>query len=655
MRNITEYYNETLFLWEANNFFDSSKNNFEIVNIDNNVIIDDNGKFDKCGYFNGSNAYLVINELTPYTLDSQFTIDCWVNSLALVNGTCIACGNINGSLQFGLNGANLGLAAVGVAWDITTTYQIPLNQWVHLAVTRDSNNVIRMFADGIKIGENTTTRAYTLSNLIIGNNTVNNYFNGYIDELRIIQGVAVWTEDFTPPTSPYLEEPIKIPVPQIDEHTLLNLHFDNDFVDSSQYNRTVISTGATFSDISHFGMYSAGGFDAKKGIEIEDSSDFNFGSNDFTIDCWLMIKSLNSTYQPIFDRRGTVNFTGFIIYIETNNLLYFVTGNGSSGWNVNINSGDLTKYVGKYIHLAVVRNGNVFTMYINGIMVSSATNASSITDITDVNLMIGVGNTNITSGVTNDTFFNGYIDEFRISNIARWTTNFAPPIQPYGGQLPVKYPYNTANYLYGTFSSRYQWYVQWYKYPANTSTITSETYLTINNVRPNGDNVDLSLTVHSTNNITRVSEASYAGYACPTFTYKSQPIVNIHNEILNKDILAYNMELSTDVIGNPSGNTSPTYGVIVHDQTVDVSIPKDWFSEYENIWTFKVQDVITIVNTGATQTNTQDNRVFKIPKLFSITVKKDGKLYQSKNVTIMKNGELIDVVGLGVRKDGAIF
>jgi len=34
-------------------------------------------------------------------------------------------------------------------------------------------------------------------------------------------------------------------------------------------------------------------------------------------------------------------------------------------------------------------------------------------------------------GLSSQFFYNGYVDEFRVSNIARWTNDFIPPTAPY--------------------------------------------------------------------------------------------------------------------------------------------------------------------------------------------------------------------------------
>jgi hypothetical protein len=73
---------------------------------------------------------------------------------------------------------------------------------------------------------------------------------------------------------------------------------------------------------------------------------------------------------------------------------------------------------GAWTHYAVVRNGSKFYTFQNGIQKSTWTSTKSIYN-TGGSLYLG------SYGGGNN--FAGYIDEFRISNIARWTSDFTPP------------------------------------------------------------------------------------------------------------------------------------------------------------------------------------------------------------------------------------
>lgn len=82
--------------------------------------------------------------------------------------------------------------------------------WYHLALVRSGSNIY-IFKDGVLLSLTTITAIGTtvLSNIAsvlnIGYDAQNagRDVNGRIDELRILKGVARWTENFTPPTSAY--------------------------------------------------------------------------------------------------------------------------------------------------------------------------------------------------------------------------------------------------------------------------------------------------------------------------------------------------------------------------------------------------------------------------------------------------------------------
>jgi Concanavalin A-like lectin/glucanases superfamily len=81
------------------------------------------------------------------------------------------------------------------------------NTWYHIAVTRASG-VWRLFLNGTQ--EGSTYTAGTLQNMTIPANRPRfgaafnvGAFAGWMDEVRIIKGVAAWTANFTPPSSEY--------------------------------------------------------------------------------------------------------------------------------------------------------------------------------------------------------------------------------------------------------------------------------------------------------------------------------------------------------------------------------------------------------------------------------------------------------------------
>lgn len=76
--------------------------------------------------------------------------------------------------------------------------------WNHIAVTR-AGSVIRMFSNGsIVVSQTGISTLHSGTDWVrIGQQNSNAYAWGRMDEIRLVKGVAVWTEDFVPPTEQY--------------------------------------------------------------------------------------------------------------------------------------------------------------------------------------------------------------------------------------------------------------------------------------------------------------------------------------------------------------------------------------------------------------------------------------------------------------------
>ena len=135
----------------------------------------------------------------------------------------------------------------------------------------------------------------------------------------------------------------------------------------------------------------------------------------------------------------------------------------------------------------------------------------------------------------------------------------------------ISFPYTTESGAYGsTLSNTYEWYVQYYQYPTVTDTMkSSNAYMTINSITQNTDDtITLNISIYSQNAITRTGTS---GYTASTFTFISQPTIQLHNQSLGTSVTVYNSAISTTVADNGSGTTVSSS--ITHSSTVNVSIP----------------------------------------------------------------------------------
>ena len=134
----------------------------------------------------------------------------------------------------------------------------------------------------------------------------------------------------------------------------------------------------------------------------------------------MNVDSFAHTYDWLLGNTG-VNYTGWNIQLQSSgSKLNFLVGNGSS-WDINtVSSG--TGYAistGTWYHVAVVKNGTAWTMYVDGTSRATGTSAA-----TDYNNTLQIGASTLWSSEPRD--FDGYMDEIRISDSARYTTTFTP-------------------------------------------------------------------------------------------------------------------------------------------------------------------------------------------------------------------------------------
>lgn len=141
------------------------------------------------------------------------------------------------------------------------------------------------------------------------------------------------------------------------------------------------------------------------------------------------------------------------------------------------------------------------------------------------------------------------------------------------------------------------------------------------NYSANDNGVNVNISIYSKNAITRTGTS---GYTCSTFTFKSQPTILLNNKTLSESIEVYDMALTTTVADNGAGTA--VSGSIVHASTLDVTVPSSWFIEENRQWYFTISDLITIVDTGVTHTNTKTFNTFVVDALYNVWVKKSISL-----------------------------
>lgn len=137
-----------------------------------------------------------------FSAKKVFTVEFWVYGTGYTGDTILSTRNsgVYSPFLVGQSRSLIGNASLN-NWTFLNA-AIPLNQWAHVALVFDGTN-IKEYVDGVKTGATVTHPSWPSSNnfLNIGND-VSGYMNGYLNDLRI-SDIAVYTANFTPPTSPF--------------------------------------------------------------------------------------------------------------------------------------------------------------------------------------------------------------------------------------------------------------------------------------------------------------------------------------------------------------------------------------------------------------------------------------------------------------------
>jgi hypothetical protein len=201
------------------------------------------------------------------------------------------------------------------------------------------------------------------------------------------------------------------------------------FTDSGPNNLTITSNnGATISTAQSKFNNSSGLFDGTNDYcTISNNSVFDFGAGDFTIEYWEY-RTVSTLYKPVLSR-NTSGYPPFMVgWSEFGNVNFFSSADGAS-WNVAsaVSMGTITTNV--WTHYAVTRNGNTFRTFQNGTQISTFTSTAT--------LPAGSGTVLIGAYATPAYFFQGYIDELRITKgVARYTGSFTTQSIEFPNQLP---------------------------------------------------------------------------------------------------------------------------------------------------------------------------------------------------------------------------
>jgi hypothetical protein len=421
--------------------------------------------------FDGSDDYVTIPDSESLRPGSgSYTVEMWIKPI-----------NTTGYVFIKNNGSNNKLYVLYAAGMFSITFysgstacadnaqaSATANAWQHLAyVINQNDKTLKLYKNGSQAGStrsivNCPTNTGTGAMTFAANSSGSSSTSAYYDEARI-SNTARYTTNFTP--SRRLSE---------DANTVGLWHFDEGSCeaanpcyvkDSSQYANTgTLMNGASNSpaaDGSANGPIFVSGSNAimdgfvgdnpdtpsfntpggktgagnltlgaqssttsKKSYEVKTvpSSGLQFdGSNDYTtqslslnsstitFEAWVRTSTVGGAYIKIIDSSLAGSEK---MYLDRNGTKFRFVQGGT------IAQGATTISVNQWYHVAGVYNSAGLSLYINGALDAFTAGSGSA---------ISIDNTKLASNPNGDNYFwTGQIDEVRISNTARYTSNFTP-------------------------------------------------------------------------------------------------------------------------------------------------------------------------------------------------------------------------------------
>ena len=290
-----------------------------------------------------NNQYLSIPASSNYEFDGDFTVECWVNFKNVASVYQSFLGQYTSGLpwafQLMTNGQLRLVGTFGGVYKEVNSSILSVNTWYHIALVRSGTgtNCLKIYVNGVNNGSATITSKVgdgtKINTIGSGDAAGNDRFNGFISNVRYVKGTAVYTSNFTPPTSRMTAI--------VGTSLLLNTTYDAKYlkdnssngVTVTNYNGVSTTTGlATSSPLNPFKFVSDG---LLVNLDATDASSYpgtgttwtNLGTGGTTYNATL-------TNAPVFESGNTAN-------------LYFnksTSGDLQQYGTININTGATTAW-----------------------------------------------------------------------------------------------------------------------------------------------------------------------------------------------------------------------------------------------------------------------------------------------------------------------
>lgn len=425
---LTAITNTKLLTCQSNRFVDNSASGHAITPVGNSVVtafgpfltssVYDPAVNGASAYFDGDGDYLSIANSSDFNLAANdFCFEFWFWSNVIGNYDTVttqvgtwAIETVSGTMRAWFSTGTSG------TWDLLDagiiSNALKLNEWNHLVIARTGNTLKSYHNGAIVYNSSFSGTVGSSSNVLKVGDYDGHPWDGFIGDFRLTNGSTggfdVSGSTISVPTAP---------LTAITNTKLLLNMADGQAIDSAaQNNLTLYGNAKISTGQAKFGDTSMVFDETGDYVTLPNNSFKPFGTGNFTIECFARFATdTNGNGQGLFQlssgylnsavrgpAAGANNEDGkWAIYHGTSSLVH----------------GSLVPSQNTWYHVAYVRNSGVTKLYIDGTEILSV---SDTTDYTDKYFVVG-------GWYSTSYLLNGYIDEFRISHMARYTSNFTAP------------------------------------------------------------------------------------------------------------------------------------------------------------------------------------------------------------------------------------
>jgi hypothetical protein len=356
-------------------------------------------------YFDGTGNYLSLPANSAFNFGtSNLTMEAWIYPTT-VSGNIAVFSFAGDIMLFGTQGGVVIWYVNGIAsgWS-GNTQTVVANQWSHIACVRNGTTC-SFYLNGVaSTGTSTHSESLGSSSAVfsVGYRSGFSNFTGYISNFRVVNGTALYTSNFTPPTAP---------LTAITNTSLLLSGTNAGVYDGAMI--TTVSTVGTAQISTTQKKYGTGSMyfpGSSNLLTPQVTPNLQVRTGDFTVELWVY-HTATGAYTGYF-----WGGTSGLVLRKTNTETLELSQDGVASVVVST----ATIPANQWVYITATRSGTTIRIFINGTVVGTTTSSA---DFNGTNPPT-IGSISAIAGY----YMVGYIDDFRFTKgYARYTANFTPP------------------------------------------------------------------------------------------------------------------------------------------------------------------------------------------------------------------------------------